>query len=139
MSRWITLSIGLAAALATGWIAYGPAGMGEAYVDRLEAQAQAVVREADIPGVAVHLGRAPLSRTAFLAGPANDFQREGMGLLPGLNDRVGGVPGIAGVDWERREGGMPLLAELLLLAALAWLIGLGIGKLLFRPKRESFL
>jgi hypothetical protein len=35
---------------------------------------------------------------------------------------------------------MPLLAETLLLVALAWLIGLGIGKLLFgRAKKEGFL
>lgn len=139
MSRWIKLLTGLAAALAMAWVAYGPAGMGKAYVDRLDAQAQAVVQAAEVPGVAVHLGRAPLSRTAFLSGPANDFQREGMGLLPGLNDRVGGVPGVAGVEWDRTEGGTPLLAELLALAALAWLVGLGIGKLLFRPKRTSFL
>ena len=35
---------------------------------------------------------------------------------------------------------MPLLIETLLLSAVAWLIGLGIGWLLFgRKRRESFL
>jgi hypothetical protein len=35
---------------------------------------------------------------------------------------------------------MPLVAETLLLAGAAWLIGLGIGRLLFgRPKRDGFL
>lgn len=35
---------------------------------------------------------------------------------------------------------MPLLAETLILAALAWLIGVGIGWLLFgRRRRSSFL
>lgn len=35
---------------------------------------------------------------------------------------------------------MPLLAETLILVAVAWLIGLGIGRLLFgRAKRDSFL
>ena len=35
---------------------------------------------------------------------------------------------------------MPLLAETLLLVGTAWLIGLGIGRLLFgRPKRDGFL
>ena len=35
---------------------------------------------------------------------------------------------------------MPLLAETLLLTAAAWLIGLGIGRLLFgRAKKEGFL
>ena len=35
---------------------------------------------------------------------------------------------------------MPLLAETLLLVAVAWLIGLGIGRLLFgRAEKEGFL
>jgi hypothetical protein len=35
---------------------------------------------------------------------------------------------------------MPLIAETLLLCALAWLIGLGIGRLLFgRRRRDGFL
>lgn len=34
---------------------------------------------------------------------------------------------------------MPLLAETELLVAAAWLIGVGIGWLIFRPKRETFL
>lgn len=139
MSRWIKFSIGLVAALAATWVAYGPAGMGTAYVERIEAGAQAVVREAAIPGVTVRLGRDPLSRTAYLSGPANDFQREGIGLLPGLNDRVGGVPGVAAISWDGAARGLPLLAEFLLLTALAYLIGIGLGKVFFRPKRVGFL
>ena len=34
---------------------------------------------------------------------------------------------------------MPLLVETLLLAAAAWAAGLGIGWVLFRPKRRGFL
>lgn len=35
---------------------------------------------------------------------------------------------------------MPLIVETLMLTAVAWLIGLGIGRLLFgRPKRDGFL
>ena len=35
---------------------------------------------------------------------------------------------------------MPLLAETLILVAIAWLIGVGLGWLFFgRPKRETFL
>ena len=36
----------------------------------------------------------------MLSGNANDFQREGMGLLPGINDRVRDVPGISGMRWD---------------------------------------
>jgi hypothetical protein len=35
---------------------------------------------------------------------------------------------------------MPLLAETLILVAIAWLVGVGLGWLFFgRPKRETFL
>lgn len=139
MSRWLKLLIGLTAALAAGWVAHGPLGQGAAFTDQVEAQAKAVVRAADLPGVDVRLDRAPLSRQAILSGPANDFQREGLGNLPGLNQRVADVPGVSGISWDRPGRSVPLLAETLLLVALAWLIGVGIGWLLARPKREHFL
>ena len=34
---------------------------------------------------------------------------------------------------------MPLLAETLLLAAVAYLVGLGLGWLIFRPRRTGYL
>ena len=34
---------------------------------------------------------------------------------------------------------MPLIAETEILVAAAWLVGVGLGWLLFRPKRETFL
>ena len=43
--------------------------------------------------------RAPLRRVAVLSGPANDFQREGQGLFPGINDRIEAIPGISGIEW----------------------------------------
>ena len=92
--------IGLAAALVAGWVSHGPLGQGEAFVARIEAQAKAVVRDSQLPGVEVRLARDPLGREAILTGTANDFQREGMGLLPGLNDRIRDVPGVASVRWE---------------------------------------
>ena len=52
MPGWLKFTIGLAAALLTGWISHGPLGQGEAFVGLMEAQAKAVVREAAVPGVA---------------------------------------------------------------------------------------
>jgi hypothetical protein len=92
--------IGLAAAWVAGWVSHGPLGQGAAFVNRMEAQAKAVVRESQLPGVEVRFARNPLKREAILSGTANDFQREGMGLLPGLNDRIRDVPGVASVRWE---------------------------------------
>ena len=139
MSRWTKLLIGLLAAFAVGWIGHGPLGQGSAYIGEVEARAQAQVRAAAIPGVEVRMSRAPLSRTAILSGPANDFQREGIGGMPGLNGRVAAVKGVSAVRWDAEGGGFPLLAETLILAALAFLIGVGIGWRLFRPRRVGFL
>lgn len=139
MSRWTRLLIGLAVALAAGWIAHGPLGRGEAYIGQVEARARAEVAKAAIPGVAVRMARDPLSRTALLSGPANDFQRRGIGELPGLDERVGAIAGISSVRWDGQGGGVPLLAETLILAALGYLIGVGLGWVFFRPKRETFL
>ena len=92
---------GLGVALAAGWVSHGPLGRGEAFIDRLEAQAKAEVREAGVAGVNVRMERDPLGRRAILWGPADEFQREGQGSLPGLNDLVLAVPGVAGIEWDR--------------------------------------
>ncbi|MGQ0660079.1 hypothetical protein [Sphingosinicella sp.] len=136
------LLIGFAAALLAGWVAHGPLGRGAAFIDSVQAQAEAVIRTAGLPGVTVSFPRDPLSRTAWLSGPANDLQRNGQGGLLGLNQRVAAVPGVAAVRWTDENsspGGIPLLAETLPMVAFAFLIGLGLGRLFFRPKRTSFL
>ena len=96
--RWKVL-IGFVAALAAGWISHGPLGRGEAFIGSLEAQAAAKLREAEVPGVEARMKRRPLRRIAVLSGPANDFQREGQGLFQGINDRIEGIPGVAGIEW----------------------------------------
>lgn len=144
MSRTTKLLIGLVGALLVGWLQHGPLGTGEAFVGGLESQAREIVAETEVKGVGVSFPRAPLSRTAVLAGPANDFQRNGMGSLPGLTGMVAAVPGIEKVRWadDPAMGGdaPPLLAELLIAVFLAYAIGLGIGWLLFgRPRKQSYL
>jgi hypothetical protein len=126
-----------------GWIWHGPAGRGEAFVDSLETQARAEIAPLAVPGIAVRLGRDPVSRTATMSGPANDLQREGLGSEWGLSDYVRSVPGVAAVRWadERgKGGGIPLLAETSLMLALAYAAGLGLGAIVFgRRRRRSFL
>lgn len=144
MPASVKFLIGLVAVLLMGWIHHGPLGNGAALVAALESQARAAVAASEVPGIDVHLGHDPLSRTAILSGPANDFQREGMGQFPGLDDRVGGIAGIAGVQWAGRDADpglrLPLLAEMLILALLAYLVGVGLGRLLFgRARRETYL
>ena len=103
MPTYAKFLIGLAAALLFGWIAHGPLGQGDAYMSALEARAEAAVREAQVPGVTVRFSRDPATREAILSGDANDFQREGMGSLPGLNDRVRAVAGVSGLRWDETD------------------------------------
>jgi hypothetical protein len=142
MTPLVKILTGLAAALLMGWLWHGPGGQGEALVGALERQANSAAASAELPGIAVRLPRAPLSRTASISGEANDLQREGLGSQMGVKDYVRNVPGIAGVRWadEPAGSGLPLLAELLILVGLAYLVGVALGALLFgRRKRESFL
>jgi hypothetical protein len=144
MPAFVKLLIGLGAALLAGWISHGPLGQGEAFIASLEARSKAEVREAAVAGVDVRFPRDPLRREAILSGPANDFQREGQGLFPGLNDRVGAVPGVAGLRWEdaQAQAGptrLPLIAETLALVAGANLLGVALAWAFFRRRREHYL
>ena len=143
MTSAVKLLIGLAATILMGSAWHGPLGNGARLIDSIEGRAKAAVAAAELPGVDVRMDRDPLSRAATLSGPADDFQREGLGGQLGLTDIVAGTAGINSVRWADRAGGgggMPLLAELLLLLFLAYLIGLGGARLLWgRPKRTSYL
>lgn len=142
MSAIVKFAIGLAAALAAAWLWHGPGGGGGRLVDRLETQAKAYVAQARLAGVSVRLERAPLSREAILSGTANDLQREGLGSQYGVKDYARAVEGIGGVRWddEPDSGGLPLVVETLLLAALAYVVGFGLGTAFFgRRRRTSFL
>jgi hypothetical protein len=99
MSALTKFLIGLVAVLAMGWLHHGPLGGGARLIDRVEGGAKAAVAREGVPGVTVRLGRDPLSRTATLAGPADEFQREGQGELKGLNDIVAETEGVSGVEW----------------------------------------
>ncbi len=135
-------TIGLLLALAAAWLWHAPLGYGERLIDRLEAEARREVAKAELPGIKVNLSRRPLARAATLSGPANDLQREGLGSQKGVADYARNVEGISGVRWADEPGSgrrvMPLLLETLALAALAYLIGLGLGWLLWGRRRERF-
>ena len=143
MPRILKATLGLIVALAVAWIWHGPLGRGEALVDRIERDARVAVAKAELPGISVRLDRSPLTRRATLSGPANDLQREGLGSQKGVSDYVREVDGIGAVRWadEPPSGRRvtPLLLETFFLAALAYLIGLGLGWLLWgRKRREGF-
>jgi hypothetical protein len=147
MPALVKFFVGLAAVILMAWISHGPLGGGEKLIDRLEGEAKAAVAKAELPGVQVRLSRNPLARDAALSGPANDFQREGQGSLPGLNDMVRGVEGISNIRWATPPASpgnqariMPLLLETILLAIPPYFVGLLLGWLFFgRRTRENYL
>lgn len=143
MSPNAKILIGLAAVLVTTWVYHGPVGVGATFIDRAESEARRVVAGTEVPGIEVRLGREPLSRLATLSGPADEFQRQGQGELKGLNGLVAEVDGVSDVQWtdegELRRG-VPLILEALIWMMAAYLIGLGLGWLLFgRRRKQSFL
>jgi hypothetical protein len=144
MSAGVKFLIGLVAVLLMGWIWNGPMGNGERLIDSIEGRARAAIAGTELPGITLRLGRDPLSRHATLSGTADSFQREGMGSQPGLTGMVAAVEGVGSVGWADEpggaSGGLPLIAELMILLVLAFLAGLGGAWLLWgRPKRESYL
>jgi len=143
MTLAVKLVIGLAAVLLMGWAWHAPLGNGARVIDSIEGRAKAAVAATELPGIHVGLDRDPLARAATLSGRADDFQRNGLGGQPGLTEIVAATEGVGSVRWADRAGGgggMPLLAELLVLLVLAYSIGLGAARLLWgRPKRTSYL
>ena len=143
MPPLLKATIGLFLALAAPWIWHGPLGHGERLIERLENEARREIAKSELPGIEIRLARSPLARSATLSGPANDLQREGLGSQKGVSDFARDVDGISDVRWADEPGAgrkaVPLLAETLSLAALAYLIGLGLGWLLWgRRRREGF-
>ncbi len=100
MPKLVKILIGLAVALAAGWISHGPLGRGAMFVDRLDGDLQAVLADVNLPGVKAQMQREPLARKAILSGPADQFQREGMGSLPGIDERVLAIPGMGRIEWK---------------------------------------
>ena len=134
--------IGLLAVVLLAWLYHGPLGNGARYIDRLDAEARQAVAAGELPGIHVELQRRPLARVATLSGPADEFQRYGMGSQKGLTQMVGDVGGIGRVVWaDRPHGGLviPLLAEGIALSMLGYLIGLGIAWLVWgRERRQGY-
>ncbi|HEX8308297.1 MAG TPA: hypothetical protein VF645_07740 [Allosphingosinicella sp.] len=143
MSPILKATIGLFLALAAAWVWHAPLGRGERLIGRLESEARQEIAKSQLSGIEVRMSRRPLARAATLSGPANDLQREGLGSQKGVSDYARDVDGISDVRWADEPGArrrvVPLLAETMGLAALAYLIGLGLGWLVWgRRRREGF-
>jgi hypothetical protein len=141
MNRWLKIILGLAVALLAGWLHHGPYGGGERFIASLDARAQIRLRAAQLPNVSARMQREPLARTVLLTGQADSFQKNGLRNFPGINQRMTEIPGVSGIRWNgETKRVVPLILETLLLCALAFAIGLGLGRFLFtRRRRTSYL
>lgn len=123
-----TLFIGgfaLVLSLAALW--HGPLGNGAArYVAYTESIANQALASYEMDGqVAVMNARSPVQRRLWLAGTADDFQREQLVLI------LDQVPSIGDVNWWSEEGGtvrgepmLPMIVEIELAALAAYALGI---------------
>ena len=112
MAAPLKFLIGLALALAAGWIEPRPARPGRGVRRSCSKPGpRAMIEVAEVPGVAVRFNRDPLSREAVITDSASRGRtevdkrilREGMGDLKGIDGRMMLIPGVSGVRWEESD------------------------------------
>ncbi len=111
----LALGIGATLVLAAAW--HGPIGGADRFASAVERNIRQALVENEMTQVSGHLSRHPLSRHVLLAGPADDFQRNGLVELMNL------VPGVSGASWADRGGNVPLIVEGAGVALLGFLLG----------------
>ena len=119
--RNAALASGALAAAACALLWHGPAGRGEALAESIEARAATDLKDLEMGFVTARLERGPLKRTLWLTGEADTFQRR---ELPRYMDVI---PGVGAVRWSNARPRaallMPLIAEAVLLALVAFFFG----------------
>jgi len=119
----------VALAAAATW--HGPLGAADRFTTKIERQARQALDYYEMTKVTAHLHRGPLSRRLILSGPADDFQTSELARL------LGQLPGVSGVSWSDRNGGIPMIAEGELAAILGFLGGLLIAYLIELRRRYN--
>lgn len=129
--RNIALAIGLAISLAIAGLWHGPLGAADRFVAQVERNARAALNYNEIPQVTAHLHHGPLTRRLALSGPADNFQRS---ELVRIMDRL---PGVSSASWSGADGGVPLVAEACIVAAVGFLLGLLLAYLVELRRRYN--
>lgn len=128
----VTLSLGggvlvlLAAAAVWHW----PLGAADRFARTVEHQSRQVLVAYEMPMIAAHLHRHPLSRALLLSGPADDFQTTELVRVMSM------VPGVSNATWMG-NGGIPLIAEGIGGGLAGFLLGLLLAYLLELHRRYN--
>ena len=117
-TRTAALTIGVVLSLALAALWHGPFGAADRFAAEVERTMRLALVYNEIPEVSAHLHHDPLTRRAFLSGPADDFQR---GQLLLVMDQV---PGVESASWSAGRSGIPLIVEGAAIGLLGFLLGL---------------
>ncbi len=124
----LALGIALSFVLAAVW--HGPLGGADRFQRKVERDIQQMLVDYEMTKVSAHLHQRPLSRRVMLSGPADDFQRQG------LIEYLDRIPGIESATWSKR-GGMPLIAEGMIVSLVGFLFGLLLAYLVELRRRYN--
>ena len=124
--------LGLSLVAILAYLAHGPLGTGQDFVDRLESRAEVALGNAGGALMQVRMTREPaLSREALISGDADALTRAR------LSASIVAVPGMRSARWEdvapgaSPPTGLALLTEVLILLTAAYAAGFAIGGLLW--------
>ncbi len=131
MTRNQILALGLAAVLAETALWHGPLGAGDRLAGKIERAVRAELVEQEMHLVTARVERGPLRRRLLLSGPADDFQRSELVRI--MRD----IPGVSDASWSAGGWRMPLLAEAILSALVAFGLGLLLAYLVELRRRAN--
>jgi len=129
--RFAALALGLLASIGLASLWHGPLGGADRFSAEVERGVQKTLVYYEMTQVAAHLHHGPLTRQVLLAGQADDFQREELVRL------IDQVPGVSGATWSAGGGGLPLIAEGMLVSVLGFLLGLLLAYLVELRRRYN--
>lgn len=115
--RYVALALGIVASIGSAALWHGPFGAADRFSATVERSVRAALVYNEIPEVSGHLNHGPLTRSVFLSGPADDFQRSELVRI------IDELPGVESTSWSKGTN-VPLIVEGGLTAVLGFLLGL---------------
>lgn len=124
------IAAGVLAMFAAAALWHWPLGAADRFASTVEHTSRQVLDAYEMTMIEAHLHRHPLSRSLLLAGPADDFQATELVRV------MSEVPGVGRATWTGK-GGLPLIAEGILMALAGFLLGLLLAYLLELHRRYN--